>query len=317
MFLPYNKIKEIEIELTGICNLSCPLCTRNYSHANHQKHKNIRPLEELIKQFDLFPELNHINIAGTVSEPTLYPYILEFVEYLLQRNPEIEIDFYSNASILDENLWKSLGKLFQHPNQRMIFTVCGSTQELHQKYRVGSKLENILQNASWFREYSKNDECQYIIFEYNQEDSESEETKKLVNSFSKHFFIESEGRRLLNEYNKSFSKDIYPNKTRAKAINTLFVKGEKLFENKEHKPVQISCISFEQKRIYIDQFGKIFACYNQAEYYPDSYIKFSVEPISKNKLDFTSIKNFGYKDCLKCEKNIRKMIDVLELDFVC
>ena len=49
MFLPYNKIKEIEIELTGICNLSCPLCTRNYSHANHQKYKNIRPLEELIK----------------------------------------------------------------------------------------------------------------------------------------------------------------------------------------------------------------------------------------------------------------------------
>ena len=166
-------------------------------------------------------------------------------------------------------------------------------------------------------EYSKNDECQYIIFEYNTEDSESEETKKLVNSFSKHFFIESEGRRLLNEYNKSFSKDIYPNETRAKAINTLFVKGEKLFENKEHKPVQISCISFEQKRIYIDQFGKIFACYNQAEYYPDSYIKFSVEPVSKNKLDFTSIKNFSYKDCLKCEKNIRKMIDILELDFVC
>jgi MoaA/NifB/PqqE/SkfB family radical SAM enzyme len=194
MFLPYNKIKEIEIELTGICNLSCPLCTRNYSHANHQKYKNIRPLNELIEQFNLFPELNHVNIAGTVSEPTLYPYILEFVEYLLQRNPEIEIDFYSNASILDEKLWKSLGKLFQHPNQRMIFTVCGSTQELHQKYRVGSKLENVLQNASWFREYSKNDECQYIIFEYNTEDSESEETKKLVNSFSKHFFIGSEGR---------------------------------------------------------------------------------------------------------------------------
>ena len=47
MIIPKNKIQEIELELTGTCNLECPLCTRNYLHAKHQKIKNIRNTNEI------------------------------------------------------------------------------------------------------------------------------------------------------------------------------------------------------------------------------------------------------------------------------
>ena len=109
MIISKNEIQEIELELTGTCDLECPLCTRNYLHAKHQKIKNIRTLETIINQLNEYPSLKHINIAGTVSEPTLYKDIIKLTEYLVSRN--IEIDFYSNASKLDLELWEKLGKL--------------------------------------------------------------------------------------------------------------------------------------------------------------------------------------------------------------
>ena len=51
-----SEVEEMEMDLTGVCNLSCPLCTRNYQHANHLVEKNVRSIEEIIKQLDEKPK---------------------------------------------------------------------------------------------------------------------------------------------------------------------------------------------------------------------------------------------------------------------
>ena len=312
--IPISEVKEIELELTGTCNLQCPLCTRNYSHAKHQLIANQRPLEDIIKQLDSFSGLNHVNIAGTVSEPTLYKDILPLMEYLTKR--DLSIDFYSNASILNESLWKTLGTLFTQEKQRVIFTICGSTQELHEKYRIGSKLENVLKNANYFKETnkSKSDWMQYIIFEYNEDDAESKETQDILKQFSYIQVVGSEGQRRENNYNKEFSKDIQPAKDRKEKIDAIFRRGHDIIRNRlkpGYHSYKLQCKSFQQKRIYIDQFGKVYACYNIAEYYPD-------QVFNPNKdLDFTNIHTFVNDDCFKCEKSITNLIKVFNVDFVC
>ena len=130
-------IEEIEMDLTGICNLACPLCTRNYVHAKPMLVKNIRPLLEITNQLDTFINLKRFACAGTISEPTLYPDFIEFVKYLNSRSITYEI--FSNGNTHDEKWWEELGKII-NGKSRVIFTVCGSTQELHEKYRVGSSL---------------------------------------------------------------------------------------------------------------------------------------------------------------------------------
>ena len=184
MIISKNEIQEIELELTGTCDLECPLCTRNYLHAKHQKIKNIRTLETIINQLNEYPSLKHINIAGTVSEPTLYKDIIKLTEYLVSRN--IEIDFYSNASKLDLELWEKLGKLLNKNEHKLIFTVCGNTEELHQKYRRGSSLKNILENLKAFQKNSKRDFGQYIVYEYNEEDSKN---PTILNNFNNSFIV--------------------------------------------------------------------------------------------------------------------------------
>jgi MoaA/NifB/PqqE/SkfB family radical SAM enzyme len=311
-----ENVEEIELELTGVCNLKCPLCTRNYSHAKHQLVSNQRPLTEIINQLDKYPNLKHINIAGTVSEPTLYKDIIPLMEYLVKRN--LSIDFYSNASILNFDLWGYFGKLFIKPEQRVIFTICGSTQELHEKYRKGSLLQNVLLNARWFsnNNESKSDWMQYIVFDYNEEDSKSEKTLDILNSFSNVMIVGSEGKRRINEYNKNFDNDIIPVADRKLKIDTIFKRGETLLKKKSS--CTIDCKSFKQKRIYIDQFGKVFACYNLAEYYPDQFfIEEFDNAIKKYYYSFEDIFSFKNNDCFKCEKSIIKLMEIFDVDFVC
>ena len=41
MILSKDFFEEFELDLTGTCNLQCPLCSRNYKHAQHMNKKNI------------------------------------------------------------------------------------------------------------------------------------------------------------------------------------------------------------------------------------------------------------------------------------
>lgn len=314
-----DNVHEIELELTGTCNLKCPLCTRNYAHAKHQLVAHQRPLNEIIKQLDRFPNLKHINIAGTVSEPTLYKDIILLMKYLVER--DLSIDFYSNASILNFDLWKFFGKLFNKPEQRVIFTICGSTQELHETYRKGSLLQDVLFNARCFHNNnkSKSDWMQYIVFDYNEEDSKSEQTMELLKYFSNYTIVGSEGQRRENNYNKEFREDIRPVDDRKKKIDAIFARGRQIINNrhtKQTKEYQLWCKSYRQHRIYIDQFGKIYACYNIAEYYPNQTLEI-INVNDKLYFDFNNIHSFINDDCFKCEKSITKFIEVLDVDFVC
>ena len=44
MTVKRKDIREIELELTGMCNLGCYICSRNFVHSIHTKRVNVRKL---------------------------------------------------------------------------------------------------------------------------------------------------------------------------------------------------------------------------------------------------------------------------------
>lgn len=297
-------IEEIEMDLVGSCNLSCPLCTRNYSHANHMDGLNVRHIDEIIKQLDTFPNLKRFFVAGAVSEPTMYKYFLEFIEYLNSRNIHYEI--FTNGNTHKESWWEKLGELTR-PECITAFTICGSTQELHEKYRVGSSLDQILKHAAAYRKAGKdNDVIQTIRFEYNKDDLASPEMKKIIDQFSDWIDVDTEGVRRRNEYNKEFDSDVRPVDWRDNAIKTLYKNRPKPDDENNYC---IQCLSIERKKVYINQWGQISACYIHAENEQD-YFK-------GDNFDYTDILDFKYPDCFACEKKTRLFIEKLGLEFIC
>lgn len=302
MIVKKSDIEEIELDLTGTCNLSCPLCTRNYSHANHLVEKNVRTIDQIIKQLDEFTNLQRFFIAGAVSEPTMYKDFVKFIEYLNSRN--IYYELFTNGNTRTEQWWVDLGNIIPE-HCRCCFTVCGSTQELHERYRVGSDLAQIMRNAAAFRESGRqNDWIQHIRFQYNAVDRESPGMKEIFSQFSNVILVETEGIRRLNDHKLIVPDGVAPLPTRDKMIKMIF----------KNRPtpgdqVTINCRSLENKKVYINQFGQISACYIHAEFEQDYF--------DCDDFDYADILSFKFSDCFLCEKQTRTIIEKTGLDFVC
>lgn len=295
------------MDLTGVCNLKCPLCTRNYAHAKHLLKKNIRSLKEIIKQLDSFKNLEVFYMAGNVSEPTLYPKVLDLCRYLVGRGVAVEL--FTNGNTRSKKWWAELGTILTD-NDRVYFTICGSTQKLHETYRVGSSLEQILDHHEAFISTNKNgiDHIQHIMFDYNREDFESEGMKKLMARFSRTFLVDTEGQRSVNEYIRAFDKTIIrPEGERKRGIDAIFNIKPRPDDGKKY---EIKCMSLRDKKVYVDQFGRISPCYSHAEHAGPGHF-------TGSDFDYSQVLNFEFHDCFKCEKRIQRFIDEMGLDFVC
>ena len=163
------EVQRLELELTSTCNLKCPLCTRNT-----EVFKSFKKTIPQAKLFDTsiidtfptrFPNLKSVTIAGPTSEPTLHPNLLETINKLFRMGYYVEL-FINGTN--DIALTRKLGWLFRNNNGRILFTMCGSTQELHEKYRKGSRLQDVYDHVdTLYKIIPKQTVLTWIIFEYN------------------------------------------------------------------------------------------------------------------------------------------------------
>jgi MoaA/NifB/PqqE/SkfB family radical SAM enzyme len=178
-------IVRLELELTSTCNLQCPLCIRSLGIMDIPKNK-YRSLDEVLNQLDSYPNLEFVTIAGAIAEPTSYPHLLEVVKYLKQR--DIEISLYINGDTRTDIYYKQLGVLFRDAKGHVYFTICGSTQELHKRYRVNSDINRVLKRLDIIDKFSGGKGIlTWIIFNYNEQDFE-ENYPKFKAKYNTEFF---------------------------------------------------------------------------------------------------------------------------------
>jgi len=177
MYKPTN----IEIGLINKCNLKCTLCARNTTKS-YVKKQTALDYNSLVKFLEAFQDLEFVSLVGSVTEPTLYPEFLSFIKYLKSRGIRIEIS--TNGTTYKEPFWEALGSLLTQ-NDKVIFGIDGSTQELLAEYRVGSSLEKILKRHSAFKNASNAISIlQFIIFEHNFHDIENIKNLAVQEGFS-------------------------------------------------------------------------------------------------------------------------------------
>ena len=293
-----SDIEEIEMDLTGTCNLRCYICTRNFVHSQHMVKKNIRPMSEIIKQIDSFSGLKRFFIAGTISEPTLHPEFFEFIEHLNKK--DITYEIYTNASCHSNDWWEQLGKLVPE-KCKTIFTVCGSTQELHEKYRVGSNLNIILDNAAAFREIGRhNDWVQHIRFKYNSEDLALGNMDYIFKQFSHKALIDS------NAYNERFNIVDDDGLNIPDNIHDKYINIMNYGLSRMDQQCDLICKSLDTKFISFDQFGNEFPC----------FLYRINETLPFTHHDYSNIQNNRRKYCFECEKNTKKLLELANIDLI-
>ena len=289
-----DQVYDIELELTGVCNLRCPLCANCMCDAEHLKRKNIRPLAEWQSQLDKYSNVKSVCLAGIFSEPTMYPELFELLDYLVQRR--ISFELYTNGDLHDDSWWSELS-YHTTVNDKVVFTICGSTQELHERYRVGSKLDRIVQHAQAFKTSSGkcNDWVQHIKFNYNTDDF-CKNMKRVISTFSNSMLINSSPYAERFKYKNSIVGVEMPGKL-GRIYKTL---AKEAYQRKQkNMPFTMCCKSFETHFISIEQFGKIYPCFLYRMYAKDDF----------SNEDFSDILSYKYDFCYECEKHTKELLE--------
>ena len=99
IYMKYCDILECEIELTNICNMKCALCQRQYDLAGCFLTENNIDFNKWKEILDKCTSLQRIIISGAISEPTLYPELVDLLDYLNLRN--ITVYLHTNGETHD------------------------------------------------------------------------------------------------------------------------------------------------------------------------------------------------------------------------
>ncbi len=228
-----SSIFRLELELTNTCNLECVLCSRQtYYNQSDFKIKKQVDFNKLLDYLDTLTNLQFVSLAGEYSEPTLYKDIFPLISYLNSR--KIEIALFINTETHSDIFYKKIAIMFRDTKSKIILTICGSTQEMHEKYRVKSTLSKVIDRARMLNKLApKNVIMTWIIFDYNLADYEANKSftaefdTRVFNSlpFAEYYKLEDQiqqGICLPKDVQKHYVLDSIP-QGKCKSINNNFV----------------------------------------------------------------------------------------------
>jgi len=135
-----NDDLEITIEGHNICNLRCIMCP----YKRMKRKKQLMSMELFKKIVNEASELGCKSISPQQqSEPFIDKFIFERIDYIKKVNPEIKINLYSNALVLNKKIRK---KILDNPPNMITFSVDGATKKTYESIRVNSNFEVVVNN---------------------------------------------------------------------------------------------------------------------------------------------------------------------------
>jgi radical SAM protein with 4Fe4S-binding SPASM domain len=151
----------ISFEPTTSCNLRCPECPsglRAFSRPTGMLKKDF--FRETIDQ--MYKELTYL-VFYFQGEPYLNPDFLDMVQYATQK--KIYTATSTNAHYLND---KNAKRTVESGLDRLIISIDGTTQDTYQQYRVGGKLDKVLEGAANIVKWKKElrSKTPFIIFQF-------------------------------------------------------------------------------------------------------------------------------------------------------
>jgi radical SAM protein with 4Fe4S-binding SPASM domain len=168
----------ISFEPTTSCNLRCPECPsglREFSRPTGMLQQNF--FKETIDE--IYKELLYLTFYFQ-GEPYLNPDFLDMVKYAHDKN--IYTATSTNAHYLTDEKAK---KTVESGLDRLIISIDGTTQDVYQSYRVGGKLDKVLEGAKNIVKWKKalNSKTPFVFFQFlvvKPNEHQIEEVKQLA-----------------------------------------------------------------------------------------------------------------------------------------
>ena len=128
--------REIQVEVTGACNLRCRMCLVRYRPALDRRSAGLS-LEAFKHLVDGLPELSVVTLQG-LGEPLLAPHLVEMVEHTAARG--CRVGFNTNATLLTR---RRAERLVRAGLGWLHVSVDGATAATYESIRDGARFERV------------------------------------------------------------------------------------------------------------------------------------------------------------------------------
>jgi radical SAM protein with 4Fe4S-binding SPASM domain len=125
--------RQLQVEVTGACNLRCRMCLVRYAPAVGRREGAL-DYEQFLALVDGLPELERLTLQG-LGEPLLSPHLLAMVAHAAARG--IEVGFNTNAVLLDA---RRASALIERGLGWLHVSLDGATAATYEEIRHGTGL---------------------------------------------------------------------------------------------------------------------------------------------------------------------------------
>ena len=262
--IKYQDIRHVHVEFSTYCNAYCPRCVRNFYGSDYNGGYPLTSLtlETAQKIFKpaFLQQINEFYVSGNFGDFIMAKDALEIVKYVRSCNSNLGINIGTNASGRSKEFWQELAGI----SSRVEFCLDG-LEDTHHLYRVGTDYNKILANAAVFIKSGGYAVWKMTLFDHNQHQVET--ARELANNLGfASFWLRDHGRDSAPVFNRqgtvrlhTIGKNLWGTMSRDQLMENLSKQKQKRLD---HIPVSnsFSCLTKNDKSIYIDAAGNVFPC---------------------------------------------------------
>ena len=166
----YEDIRTVHLEMTELCNASCPMCARNLNGGEvspllHDAELTISDIEQIFP-VDFVKQLNRIYMCGNYGDPAVAKDTLEAFAYFREHNPKANLSMHTNGSVKRPEWWAELAEVINKKGH-VVFGLDG-LEDTNHLYRQGTVWKNIMRNVEAFIAAGGRARWDYIVFNHNE-----------------------------------------------------------------------------------------------------------------------------------------------------
>jgi MoaA/NifB/PqqE/SkfB family radical SAM enzyme len=165
--ISYQDIRDVHLEISSLCNASCPWCPRTfwgYPYNGGYPEVNLT-LEHTKKIFtkEFLTQLTSIQINGNFGDIVMNPEGPDIVDYFYNQNPNLIVSISTNGGAKDQIFWTRLAL----SGATVMFCLDGLS-DTHHLYRQNTVWDIVIRNAKTFIAAGGRAVWKMIKFDHNR-----------------------------------------------------------------------------------------------------------------------------------------------------
>ena len=166
----YSVIDEYQIEITTMCNASCPQCPRNINGGDVNPHLPLVYLDRhtIDRSFpkELVQRLRQVFFCGSYGDPIAHPDFLDILRDFRSKSPTVWLYLHTNGGIRNPDWWAELAGILNGYG-KIDFGIDGLADTNH-LYRRNVNFNRVIENATAFIHAGGKAQWNFIVFKHNE-----------------------------------------------------------------------------------------------------------------------------------------------------